>query len=688
MDKCLRVKLQKHPTIMPPATLVPFKYEEVPLGAIKPRGWVKDQLQLAAQGLAGHMLDFYRYVKDSSWLGGDEEYSELNEAAPYWYNGIVPLAYLLDDKRLKAQANQFLNYVLSHQAEDGWLGPETTKETRGLWARCLLLLGLVAHAQAEPERRNEIVTAMLRFTRLAHRMIQNNYQGYLSHEGDRFDPLKFGLARAHELSTTLQWLYENVSDDEDRSVIWDTMDLMWIGAEIGGRDWSKFFVPGVFPTSASVKPQPNFQHGVNTAQALRYMAQKYRMNHDEKLARQTRDAVDMVFRYHGTPSGSITSDEFLGGLSPERGTELCMTVELMFSLSWLHRLFGDNDYADRTEQAAFNALPAGISPDWWTHQYVTQSNQPWVKRLEGRPFYDVSMYGNIFGLEPDYPCCLVNHHQAVPKLVASTFAQIGDKGLVHRFLIPAEIATVLNGTSVSITADTKYPFEHTIAYKVTATKSFDFYTRLPNWASPSSHATLPDGQIVPLARNTDNLSYFPAPPGTSHLTITLNTDLRIVPRPSSSAVSIYWGPLLYALDIPYTETSTPSTHWKKNINPLPEEPNYPQLRDRTLVPAEGVEWRIAIDPSQIAIQWAKRDPGPTNSLPSPVWGRGAPPMSLKVAATRIAWPVVEGVAHGVPAEIVVEGDPFVVRFVPFASAPLHMAEVPVVELPELDVDGF
>lgn len=245
--------------------LVPFKYGDIPIGAIKPRGWVTDQLRLAAAGLAGHMFDFYRYVKNSSWLGGKEEYSELNEAAPYWYNGIVPLAYLLDDERLKSQANQFLDYVLCHQADDGWLGPETTRETRGLWARCLLLLGMVEHAQADPGHRTKIIHSMLRFTRLVHIMLKNDYQGYLSNDGDLFDPLKFGLARAHELSTTLQWLYENVPN-EDQSVIWDTMDMMWKGAEIGGRDWSKFFVPGVFPRSASIKPQPNFQHGVNTAQ--------------------------------------------------------------------------------------------------------------------------------------------------------------------------------------------------------------------------------------------------------------------------------------------------------------------------------------------------------------------------------------------------------------------------------------
>lgn len=104
---------------------------------------MKDQLQLQAAGLSGNLFDFYRYVKDSLWVGGTEEYSELHEAGPYWYNAIVPLAYVLDDERLKGQANYFLDYVIDHQAEDGWLGPETTHATRGIWARCLLLQAMM-----------------------------------------------------------------------------------------------------------------------------------------------------------------------------------------------------------------------------------------------------------------------------------------------------------------------------------------------------------------------------------------------------------------------------------------------------------------------------------------------------------------------------------------------------------------
>ena len=99
-----------------------------------------------ANGLAGHEFDFYVYVKDSLWIGGSHAYTGLHEAAPYWFNYIVPLAYGLEDARLKAQVHRFVDYVLANQGHDGWLGPETIEEPRDLWARFPFMLGLAVRA--------------------------------------------------------------------------------------------------------------------------------------------------------------------------------------------------------------------------------------------------------------------------------------------------------------------------------------------------------------------------------------------------------------------------------------------------------------------------------------------------------------------------------------------------------------
>ena len=82
---------------MPPGSLA---FEPLPLGAIKPAGWLKEQLRIQADGLSGHLDEFWPDIKDSAWFGGK---AEGWERVPYWLDGLVPLAYLLDDARLKAK---------------------------------------------------------------------------------------------------------------------------------------------------------------------------------------------------------------------------------------------------------------------------------------------------------------------------------------------------------------------------------------------------------------------------------------------------------------------------------------------------------------------------------------------------------------------------------------------------------
>src|SRR4051812_24694791 len=75
----------------------------LPLGAIKPHGWLRRQLETQARGLTGHLDEFWPDVgANSGWLGGT---GESWERGPYYLDGLLPLAYLLDDRVLidKAQ---------------------------------------------------------------------------------------------------------------------------------------------------------------------------------------------------------------------------------------------------------------------------------------------------------------------------------------------------------------------------------------------------------------------------------------------------------------------------------------------------------------------------------------------------------------------------------------------------------
>ena len=92
----------------------------LPLGQIRPAGWLREQLRIQADGLSGHLDEFWPDIANSRWIGGD---AEGWERGPYWLDGVIPLAYLLDDERLKAKAQHWIEQILMHQDSDGWLGP-------------------------------------------------------------------------------------------------------------------------------------------------------------------------------------------------------------------------------------------------------------------------------------------------------------------------------------------------------------------------------------------------------------------------------------------------------------------------------------------------------------------------------------------------------------------------------------
>ena len=75
--------------------LRPLHYTPFTARELKPAGWLKKQLEIQAAGLSGHLDQVWPDIRDSRWIGGDKDGWER---VPYWLDGFVPLAWLLEDE--------------------------------------------------------------------------------------------------------------------------------------------------------------------------------------------------------------------------------------------------------------------------------------------------------------------------------------------------------------------------------------------------------------------------------------------------------------------------------------------------------------------------------------------------------------------------------------------------------------
>ena len=212
-----------------------------------------------SSGLAGYEYEFYHFVQNSPWLGGNSEYSVLNEGLPYWFNGLVPLAYALNDVRLIRQVEDVSDLVLNHQWLDGWLGPEDPWD-RDIWGRFPFCLGLIQLAEADPSRAIKIVPAMIRFVDLMHRMLIENI-GYSQ---------QWGRVRYADMLISLQWLYEHHPEGKE-DLLLETMYLL----QSRGINWFDYYTKEhyifedldlVQPPITDQSPIFPFVHGVNAVQ--------------------------------------------------------------------------------------------------------------------------------------------------------------------------------------------------------------------------------------------------------------------------------------------------------------------------------------------------------------------------------------------------------------------------------------
>jgi len=501
---------------------------KLPIGSIEPKGWLRKQLELEAGGFFGHLTELSRFlVKDNNpWLSPEGEGEKFWEEVPYWLKGFGDLAYVLGDRKMIQEAREWINGVIASQREDGWFGPRANlssprRHSPGkpdLWPNMAMLSALQSYYEYTRDER--VLRLMTRY-----------FAWELTVPEEDFLPPFWQYMRGGDNLASVYWLYNRTGDKT----------LLNLATRIhrNTANWTD----GV----------PNW-HNVNIAQALRGPATYYLQSKDPRHLNASERNYQTVWGMYGqVPGGMFGGDEDCrpGYHSPRQAVETCGIVEMMHSCEAILKIHGDLRWADRCEDVAFNSFPATTTADFRALRYLTAPNQIISNRTNKHP--GISNKGAKYLMNPHaHRCCQLNMGQGWPFYAEHLWMATPDNGLALIFYSDSKVtAKVGDGTEVTITETTHYPFDESVVLSVSLPQPmrFPLYLRMPAWCD-KAWLTINGQRVKAQAKAQSYLRIDRQWKDGDVVALTL--PMRVSVRTwaqSGNSISIDRGPLTYSLRI-------------------------------------------------------------------------------------------------------------------------------------------
>ncbi|MFZ4582792.1 MAG: beta-L-arabinofuranosidase domain-containing protein, partial [Paludibacter sp.] len=157
------------------------KFQFLPVGEVKPQGWLLQQMLADVQNGFTPVLDrltpdYCRLATFDTRNKTDYEVPKIGEVwwagetTGNWLDGFIRMAYLTDDAKAKARVDEIVLQIMAMQEADGYLGtypkglryqsPLGLPNNGELWAQACLFRGLLAYYELTGKK--EIFTAVKR----------------------------------------------------------------------------------------------------------------------------------------------------------------------------------------------------------------------------------------------------------------------------------------------------------------------------------------------------------------------------------------------------------------------------------------------------------------------------------------------------------------------------------------------
>lgn len=613
------------------------------LGSVRARGWLENELRLQTDGLTGHAEEVIPELgPENGWRGGN---GEAWEKGPYYLRGLVSLAYVTGDAKLKKQAQVWIDSLLDTQRPDGQIGPKSNEDW---WPRMIITWTLRDYFEATNDAR--VIPALLKYS---HYMLENLPRQPLQ---------EWAKARAGDQIDTLYWLYNRTGE----KFLLDTADILLQQA----NHWNPFFT-----TLHGSVGDFRIEHGVNVSQAMKFPVVNYERTGTAADRGVFAKGWTNLTKAHGLPTGMWSGTEPLAGKSTTQGVEMCSIVEQMLSSEVAMKALGDPDIGDQLERIAFNLLPGGTTKDFKQFQYYTLPNVPVARHgpKGERPFADDHGDDLLVSPHSGYHCCCYNLHMGWPKYVQHSWMATHDGGIAAVAYGPTEVSLKLKDTPVTVLEETDYPFADVIRFTVHPAKpaAFPFKLRIPGWSVKPRVAV--NGEFVPDVNPGEFLTISRTWKAGDKVTAEFPAELRTQNAFKGSA-AIWRGPLAFTLRIgenPKIVTKTPGGFDEMDF--LPSSPwNYALDIDREN-PAASV--RLS-----------------RSKMPQNPWLPASTPITLTAPAKRLPqWGLIHNdrMAAEVPESPVSSTEPLEnITLVPFGAQTLRITAFPLLRGAEIPEPGI